>query len=44
MTVHDLRFLLKELEKSINLFWNFGKRGEVFLPIEEVKALYILMD
>lgn len=41
--VNDLRFLLRELEKVINQFWNFGKRGEIFLPLEDVKGLYDLL-
>ena len=34
---------MREFQKSINQFWNFGKRGEIFLPIEQINDLYNLL-
>lgn len=34
---------MRELQKCIKLFWNFGKQNEIFLSIEDAKDLVRLI-
>ena len=34
---------MRELQKCIKLFWNFGKQGEIFLPVEQACGLVKLI-
>ena len=44
MDFGELRFLMKELQRCIKQFWNFGTLGEIFLPIEEAQELVKLIS
>jgi hypothetical protein len=35
----ELRFLMRELQKCVKQFWNFGKQGEIFLPVPQAQEL-----
>ena len=40
----ELRFLLKEFKKCCEQFWNFGKKGEIFLPVDQANELVKLIS
>lgn len=39
----ELRFLFKELQRCIKLFWNFGITGDIFLSVEDANGLVKLI-
>ena len=39
----DLKFVMKEFSKCLLQFWNFGKLGEIILPLEETVQLVELL-
>ncbi|CDW84107.1 importin beta- [Stylonychia lemnae] len=40
----ELRFLMRELQKCMKQFWNFGKQNETFLSLEQVAELIKLLN
>lgn len=41
----ELRFLMKELQRCVKLFWNLGvTSGQIFLPIEDAQGLVKLIS
>jgi hypothetical protein len=39
----ELRFLFKELQRCIKLFWNFGITGDIFLSVEDANGFVKLI-
>lgn len=39
----ELRFLMKELQRCVKQFWNFGTLGEIFLSVEDANGLVKLI-
>ncbi len=39
----ELRFLVKEFKKCLEMFWNFGKHGDIILPVEQAQEIVKLI-